>query len=260
MTNDGRAVSLRSGLSMPLVGIGTWRLEGNRGYQAVRHALEVGYRHIDTATMYGNEADVGRALRDSGVPREQIFITTKLPPQRAGQERRTLTESLRALGTEYIDLWLVHWPPSHRANPATWRQFLAVRDAGLVRAVGVSNYSAGQIDELIDATGEAPEVNQIPWSPSRYDAKRLAEHRERGILVEGYSPLRYTDLADPVLAQIATAHGVSPAQVVLAWHVRHGIVVIPKSAAPERIKANLDVFGFVLTPDEMARIDALGRV
>ncbi|HEX6499284.1 MAG TPA: aldo/keto reductase [Micromonosporaceae bacterium] len=258
MTDNDRTVTLRSGLSMPLVGIGTWRLEGEPGYRAVRHALRVGYRHIDTATMYGNEVEVGRALRDSGVPRDQVFITTKLPPERAGQERRTLTDSLRALGTDYIDLWLVHWPPRRRASVTTWQQFLAVRDEGLVRAVGVSNYSPGQIDELLDATNEAPEVNQIPWSPSRYDAKRLSEHRERDIVVEGYSPFRYENLDAPVLVEIAAAHGVTAAQVVLRWHIQHGIVAIPKSATPERIESNLDVFGFALTPDEMARIDALG--
>ena len=127
----------------------------------------MGYRHLDTATMYGNEAEVGHALRDSGLDRSEVFITTKLPPGKAGQERKTLTASLRALGTSYVDLWLVHWPPPARALAPVWREFLTLRGQGLARAVGVSNYSIAQIDTLIQATGEAPAVNQIPWSPAR---------------------------------------------------------------------------------------------
>jgi 2,5-diketo-D-gluconate reductase A len=252
-------VTLPSGVAMPMVGLGTWQLRGQRAYEAVRYALDAGYRHIDTATMYGNEAEIGRALRDSGLPREDVFVTTKLPPGRAGSPRATLMESLRALDTGHVDLWLIHWPPAGRAAPDTWRDLLAARDAGQARAVGVSNYSIGQIDQLIDATGEAPVVNQIPWSPAQYDAKRLAASRERGVVVEGYSPIKGTDLRDRVLVEIASRHGVSVPQVVLRWHLEHGIVVIPKSARPERITSNLDVFGFALAPDEVARIDALAR-
>jgi diketogulonate reductase-like aldo/keto reductase len=244
---------------MPLVGFGTWQLTGRRGYQAVRHALQVGYRHIDTATMYGNEAEVGRALRDSGVPREEVFITTKMPPERAGRVRQTLGDSLRGLGTEYLDLWLIHWPPRGRAAPDAWREFLKARDEGLARAVGVSNYAAGQIDELVRATDAAPEVNQIRWSPSLYDAAVLAENRKRGVVVEGYSPFKTSNLRHPTLTRIAERHGVSPAQVVLRWHIEHEVVVIPKSATPARIALNFDVFGFSLTPEEVAEIDALGH-
>jgi 2,5-diketo-D-gluconate reductase A len=259
MTTDSgdRAVLLAGSIPMPLVGFGTWQVRGRRGYEAVRQALDVGYRHIDTATMYGNEAEVGRAVRDSGIARRKVFLTTKLPPDHAGRERETLARSLQALGTEYVDLWLVHWPPRGGAAPDTWRRFLEARDAGLARAVGVSNYSIAQIDELIAATGEAPAVNQIRWSPRRYDAKRLAESRERGVVVEGYSPLKDTDLSEPVLVEIARAHGVTAAQVVLRWHLEHRIAVIPKSATPERIRSNFDVFGFSLTAQETARIDAL---
>jgi 2,5-diketo-D-gluconate reductase A len=251
-------VKLPGGGSMPLLGFGTWQISGRRAYDAVKHALSVGYRHVDTATMYGNEEQVGRALRDSGVPREEVFVTTKLPPSEVSRARRTIEESLRALGTDHVDLWLIHWPPNGRARPETWRELLAARDEGLARAVGVSNYSTAQLDELIEATGEAPAVNQIRWSPPLYDAATVREHRERGVVLEGYSPFRAGNLRDPVLAEIASAHGVTPAQVVLRWHLEHGIVVIPKSATPERIESNFDVFGFALSGDEVARIDALG--
>ncbi len=254
---DTKTATLRGGVLMPIVGFGTWQVTGRRGYDAIRYALEVGYRHIDTATMYGNESDVGRAARESGLRREEVFITTKLPPERTGREMQTLAASLRALDVSYVDLWLIHWPPRGRASTKVWREFIAARADGRARAIGVSNYSTAQIDELISETGEAPAVNQIPWSPWLHEPERLAEHRERGVVLEGYSPFKRSDLRSPVLAAIAAAHGVSPAQVVLRWHIEHGIVVIPKSSTPERIASNLDIFGFSLTPDEVARIDAL---
>jgi diketogulonate reductase-like aldo/keto reductase len=254
-----RTVKLRGGVEMPMIGFGTWQVSGRKGREATRFALEAGYRHIDTATMYGNETEVGRALGESGIAREDVFITTKLPADRVGRERDTINASLRALGTEYVDLWLVHWPPRGQARPETWRELLAARDDGLARSVGVSNYTTAQIDELIRATGEAPAVNQIPWSPWEHDPARLAEHRERDVVLEGYSPFKRSDLRDPVLARIAESHGVSAAQVVLRWHLEHGIVVIPKSVTPERITSNLDIAGFSLTAKEMAEIDALGR-
>jgi diketogulonate reductase-like aldo/keto reductase len=253
-----RTVILAGGVRLPVVGLGTWQLRGRHAYEAVRFALRTGYRHIDTATIYRNEADIGRALRESGVPREDVFLTTKLPPDRAGRARSTLTASLQALGTDHVDLWLVHWPPGGRAKPETWSDLLAARQDGLARAVGVSNYSTDQIDELLKATSEAPAVNQVPWSPAEHEETVLAESRARGVVVEGYSPLKRTNLRSPVLAEIAAAHRVTPAQVVLRWHLEHGIVVIPKSAHPERMAANLDLFGFSLTADEVAGIDGLG--
>jgi 2,5-diketo-D-gluconate reductase A len=250
---DGSAVAL------PLLGFGTWQLRGDAAYRAVRDALEAGYRHLDTATMYGNEAEVGRALRDSGVPREQVFLTTKLPAERAGEARATLDASRHALGVDAIDLWLIHWPPGQGRSVGVWREFLAAREAGLVRAAGVSNYDATGIDELTAATGERPAVNQIRFGPSLWDPAVIAEHRERGVVVEGYSPFKTTNLHDPVLTRIAAAHGVDPARVVLRWHLQHEIVVIPKSANPERIARNADLDGFTLTGDEMAAIDAMGH-
>ncbi len=254
---DIPVVDLGGGVAMPMVGFGTWQLSGRRGYEAIRTALDVGYRHIDTATMYRNESEVGWAIRDSGLVRGDVFITTKLPPGSAGRARATLSESLTALGTDHVDLWLVHWPPRGRASAPLWREFLALRNEGLCRSVGVSNYSIAQIDELIAATGERPAVNQIPWSPAQYDPALLAAHAGRGVHVEGYSPLKGTRLRDPVLAEIAAKHHVTPAQVVLRWHLELGITVIPKSAHREHIESNLDLFGFSLSPDDMARLSRL---
>jgi diketogulonate reductase-like aldo/keto reductase len=255
--HENAGVDLGRGVTMPLVGLGTWRLSGRRGYEAVRYALEIGYRHIDTATMYRNEAEVGQAVRDSGLGRGAVFVTTKLQPGDAGRERAAIDASLRALGTDYVDLWLVHWPPDRRASPRVWQEFIAVRNEGLARAIGVSNYGIGQIDELADATGERPSVNQIPWSLSRHDPKLLDAMRERGVVVEGYSPLKGTNLRDRTLAEVAARHGVAPAQVALRWHIQHGIPVIPKSANHERMTSNLAVFGFSLSDEDMARLDAL---
>ena len=178
---------LGAGVAMPMVGFGTWRLRGNSAYESARYALETGYRHLDTATMYRNETEVGRAIRDSGVDRREVFITTKLPPGNAGRERATIEASLRDLGTDHVDLWLIHWPPGRGASPRVWEQFIQIREAGLTRAIGVSNYDPAEIDELVRATGQSPAVNQIPWSIPQYDPQVLAAHRERGVLVEGYS-------------------------------------------------------------------------
>ena len=209
--------------------------------------------------MYGNEAEVGHVLASSGLARDEVFITTKMLPGKAGRERATLAASLRALGTDYVDLWLVHWPPPDRMLIPAWREFLALRDEGRARAVGVSNYSLAQIDRLTKATGEAPAVNQITWSPGRYDAALLAGHRERGVAVEGYSPLKRTNLASPALTEIAAAHDATAAQVVLRWNLELGVTVLVKSAQPDRIAANIDVLRFSLSPGEVDRINALSR-
>jgi 2,5-diketo-D-gluconate reductase A len=258
MTETGiPVVDLGGGVTMPMVGFGTWQMQGQIAYEAVRHALQVGYRHIDTATMYRNEDQVGQAIADSGLDRAEVFVTTKLAPGNAGRVRATIAESLKALRTDHVDLWLVHWPPRGRNLVPLWRDFLSVRDDGLTRAVGVSNYSMRQIDDLIEATGQRPAVNQIPWSPSRYDEALLAAHAERGVAVEGYSPLKGTRLRDRTLAEIAAKYGVAPAQVILRWHLEIGVIVIPKSSHPDRIEQNLDLFSFSLTPEEVARINHL---
>jgi 2,5-diketo-D-gluconate reductase A len=259
MSETVPAVPLAGGGTMPLLGFGTWQLTGPTCYDAVRTALDAGYRHLDTATMYRNEAEVGRALRDSGVDRDDVFLTTKLQPRDAGRADRTLAASLTALGVDAVDLWLVHWPPGG-AGEDVWQRFVAAREAGRARAIGVSNYSLDQVDRLTRVSGVTPEVNQVSWAPSRYDAAVEAGHRERGVVLEGYSPFKNTDLGDSVLREVADAHGVTPAQVVLRWHVEHGVVVIPRSATPERIRTNLAIGDFSLTGDEVARIDRLSRV
>src|SRR5215469_7824628 len=251
------ATSLGDGVTMPMVGFGTWSLYGQQAYDAVRCALDAGYRHIDTASVYKNEAEVGHAVRDSGLDRRDVFLTTKLPAGADIRDRATIGDSLRALGSTYVDLLLIHWPPDGRASPAVSEDLLTIRDRGLARAVGVSNYSPGQIDELTRATGEAPAVDQIPWSPRRYDPALLSALRERGVAVEGYSPLKDTDLGATALAEIAARHGVTPAQVVLRWHLEHRITIIPKSAHPDRIVSNFALSGFALTADEMSHLDGL---
>lgn len=252
-------VNLPGGTALPLIGFGTWQLGSGTAYESVRAALEIGYRHVDTATLYQNESDVGRAVKDSGVDREQVFITTKLRPQDAGHARRELESSLRRLGTGYVDLWLIHWPTGHGDLVPAWRELLSAKDAGLALNVGVSNYSPAQIDLLTEATGRRPAVNQIPWSPAQHDAALLEEHRRRGVVVEGYSGLKNTDLRDPVLTEIAQRHGVTPAQVVLRWHLEHDIVILPRSSRRERIVSNFDLGGFDLTAEDVTAIDALTR-
>ena len=252
------AVSLPGGGRMPQVGFGTWKLRNDEARDAVLTALAIGYRHIDTATMYGNEAEIGEALAGSGLDRAELFVTTKIRPTDAGQARAILRQSLRALRTDYLDLWLIHWPPSSRGESRMlWNELLAVQADGLVRDVGVSNYALTELDDVTRATGQAPSVNQIDWGPTLYDQHALAGHAERGIAVEGYSGLKNTDLDEPALAKIAAAHGVSSAQVVLRWHLEHNITVIPKSAQPDRIASNFDLLGFSLTADEVATIDAM---
>jgi diketogulonate reductase-like aldo/keto reductase len=222
---------------------------------ATLRALEVGYRHVDTATAYGNEEQVGQAVARSGVRREDIFVTTKLPPSRAGRERETLEASLNALALDYVDLWLIHWPPSGGARPDVWERLLELRAEALTREVGVSNYSVPQLDDLQRATGQLPAVNQIEWSPPLFNLGLLEAHRRRSVQLEGYSPLLNIDLRDPRLVRIAGSHGVTPAQIVLRWHIEHQVVVIPRSSNQERIAENADIFGFALSPSDVESLD-----
>ena len=257
-TIESESVELAAGTKLPILGFGTWQLRGRSAVDAVMRALDVGYRHIDTATAYGNEEQVGQAVAHADVRREDIFVTTKLPPSRAGRERETLEASLDALAFDYVDLWLVHWPPTGGARPDVWERLLELQAEGLTREVGVSNYSVSQIDELRRATGHLPAVNQIEWSPPLFDPSVLEEHRRRAVQLEGYSPLLNINLRDPRLVEIAGRHGVTPAQVVLRWHVEHQIVAIPRSSNAERIAENADIFGFALTSSEVEILDAFG--
>src|SRR5690348_15165424 len=182
-------VALAGGSRMPLLGFGTWQIKGKDAVRATAAALEAGYRHLDTATVYGNEREVGRALAESGVPRDDVFLTTKCPPNQAGNELETLRQSLDMLGTDHVDLWLIHWPGEGSVNVDMWHRFVEAREQGLARAVGVSNFDVALVDEVTTATGVAPAVNQIEWSPLLFDAKTLAEHRNRDVVLEGYSAL-----------------------------------------------------------------------
>ena len=253
------AAALPSG-NMPLLGFGTWQISSSDATQATAYALEAGYRHIDTATLYRNEAAIGKALASTAVARDLLFVTTKLPPHHAGRERRTLGDSLTKLGLDYVDLWLVHWPPRGGAAPRVWEELIRAQQDGLARAIGVSNYSLGQIDELIHATSVAPQVNQIRWGPPLYDPRMASGLEERGIVLEGYSPFKSTNLHDPTLGAIAKRHDATAAQVIVAWHIAHGFVVIPKSVHPERIIANAAGARIQLTEDEVTAIDGLSRV
>ncbi len=249
------SVELPSGQRMPLLGFGTWQITGADATRTAAAALRAGYRHIDTATMYGNEAEIGRALVDSDVDRSDVFVTTKLPGNGADDPAGTLTQSLQRLQTPYVDLWLIHWPTGddHRV----WGALAAARDSGSVRDIGVSNFSLEQLDELI-AQGPTPAVNQIRWSPLLFDAAVLAGHRERGVVLEGYSALRGGTLEHPVILEIAQRVGRTAAQVILRWHLQHDVVVIPKSNDEQRIIDNAAVGDFELSVDDMASLDGLG--
>jgi diketogulonate reductase-like aldo/keto reductase len=251
-------LSLSNGGRMPLLGFGTWQIKGAEATRAVATALEAGYRHLDTALVYGNEAEVGTGLAESGLSRSDVFLTTKCPPNRAGSGLDTVRESLDRLQTDYLDLWLIHWPGEGSANSDLFGEFVEAREAGLVRDIGVSNYDGALIDEVTKATGVTPAVNQIEWSPLLFDAEVVEDHRARGIVVEGYSALRGGTLEHPTIVGIAERLGRTPAQVIIRWHLQHEIVVIPKSVNADRIRANADVAGFSLTDEDMAALDALG--
>jgi len=251
-------VTLSAGGRMPLLGFGTWQIKGDDAVRATARALEAGYRHLDTATVYGNEREVGRALAESGVSRDEVFLTTKCPPNRSGRELETLHQSLDLLRTDHVDLWLIHWPGEGSANQELWAAFVDARESGLARDIGVSNFDASLIDEVTGAANVAPAVNQIEWSPLLYDAETLAAHRSRDIALEGYSALRGGTLDHPAILGIAERHERTPAQVIIRWHLQHRIVVIPKSVNADRIRSNADVGGFALTDEDMAALDGLG--
>lgn len=252
--NDGRAI--------PQVGYGCWQISDEQAPDLVGQALKAGYRLIDTAAAYGNEVGVGKGLRASGLPPEDIFLTTKLWNDRQGPDAaKAFEESRTKLGLEYVDLYLIHWPcPQRRLFVETWKTMIALREEGKVRSIGVSNFTDEHLAILVGETGVTPTVNQIELHPyfQRTDARATDE--TRGIVTESWSPLgRGQELKDPVIDAIAKAHGRTPAQVVLRWHVQIGCVVIPKSANPHRIVENISLFDFELSDNDMKKIDALDR-
>jgi 2,5-diketo-D-gluconate reductase A len=260
-TNEIPNVPLRGGSEIPQLGFGVFQVPPAETAEIVRRALLAGYRHIDTAAAYGNEAGVGQAVRAAGLPRDEVFITTKCPNDDHGYERatRALEASLEWLEMEHVDLYLIHWPvPAHDRYVETWQAFIDLQKAGLAREIGVSNFQPAHLERVIRETGVTPAVNQIELHPYLQQTELRREHDELGIVTEAYSPLAQGRvLDDPAITAIAATHGKTPAQVVIRWHLQLGNVVIPKSVTQERIEENRDVFDFALNDDEMAAIAAL---
>ncbi|MBB3039344.1 aldo/keto reductase [Hoyosella altamirensis] len=249
------------GNSIPQLGFGVWQVPDEEAYTSVASALEAGYRSIDTARIYDNEAGTGRAIRESGIDRGEIFVTTKLWNEDQGTDRtlRAFDDSLTRLGLDYVDLYLIHWPkPAEDLYVETFRAFQKIKAEGRARSIGVSNFQIPHLQRLIDETGEVPAINQIELHPRFSQEELRAFHAEHGILTEAWSPLgQGTILEDPVLTEIASAAGKTVAQVILRWHLQLGNVVIPKSVTPRRIRENLDVFDFELSDEQVGAITAL---
>jgi 2,5-diketo-D-gluconate reductase A len=258
LTPDGTARVLSDGSEMPLLGLGVWQVkEGREAEDAVRWALELGYRHIDTAQAYGNERSVGRGLRDSGVAREEIFVATKFYPRaRSGDPAAELEGSLRRLGLDHVDLYLIHWP---EGGPTwAWPGMQQALERGLARSIGISNFNVAEMDTLLAEADAPPVVNQIQFSPFKYRRALLEACEERAIALEPYSPLtRGRNLGDRRLAEIASRYEKTPAQVLVRWCIERGLPVIPKSKSRERIEENGQVFDFSLSDEDMAALDAL---
>jgi diketogulonate reductase-like aldo/keto reductase len=255
---------LNDGASLPVIGFGTYPMTGGAAVDAGVAALDAGYRLVDTAVNYENEADVGEALRRSGVPRDEIVVTSKLPGRHHAYADAIAStkESLQRLGLDHLDLHLIHWPnPDRDLYAQAWQALVELQAQGLVRSIGVSNFTAEHLDRIIAETGVTPAVNQIELHPACPQEQMRRANAARGIRTEAWSPLgkREAPFAEPAVARAAERHGVTPAQVILRWHLQLGTVPIPKSATPERQRENLDVFGFELDDDEVAAITALGR-
>jgi diketogulonate reductase-like aldo/keto reductase len=255
---DERTCALADGNELPMLGLGVWQTsKGPECVDAVRWALELGYRHIDTAQAYGNEESVGQALRESGVPREDVFVTTKFYPAR--KDPAAMAErSLKRLGIDYVDLYLIHWP---RGGPTwAWSGMERARERGYARSIGVSNFSVGELDQVLAAGTTAPVVNQVQFSPFEYRLGLLEACRTRGVALESYSSLGTgRHLRDDTVRRIAERLGRTPAQVLLRWCVQRGVPVIPKSTHRDRIEENARIFDFMLSDEDMAALDALDR-
>lgn len=253
-------IRIADGVEMPGFGLGLYKAKaGEEVYRAVRSALDVGYRHIDTATFYGNEKDVGLAIRDSGIPREEVFVATKLWPTDFVQAEETFEKSLALLGTGYIDLYMLHWPGTDKVlRYRTWDTVLGLREKGLIHAAGVSNFTADQLSNLKEKTGEFPANDQVelhPWFQQR-ELRKFC--RKNGISITAWGPIFHGHLSEePLMEKIGKHYGKTAAQVTLRWHIQNGIVVIPKSVHQDRILSNADIFDFMLSQEDMQSIGAL---
>ncbi|MFD4420564.1 aldo/keto reductase [Agromyces sp. NPDC058484] len=258
-------IQLNDGFSIPQLGFGVFKVDPNETERIVSDALEVGYRHIDTARIYGNEAGVGRAVADSGLPREELFITTKLWNDDQGTQSAfdAFDASLDRLGLDYVDLYLIHWPaPANDRYVETWRAFEQIRESGRVRSIGVSNFLAPHLERLIDETGTVPAVDQIELHPQHQQPETAAFAEAHDIAIQAWGPLgqgKYPLLELPEVTDAASTHDVTPAQVVIRWHLQRGHILFPKSNRRERMAENFDVFGFELTSAEVDAITALER-
>ena len=261
MTTPVPNVPLRGGTDIPQLGFGVFQVPPEDTAAVTARALEAGYRHIDTAAAYRNEAGVGEALRASGLGRDEVFITSKCWNDDHGREpaKRALHASLERLGADRLDLYLIHWPaPAQDRYVETWRAFAELQSEGLVREIGVSNFQPAHLQRIVDETGVTPAVNQIELHPRLQQAELRREHERLGIVTEAWSPLAQGEvLDDPAIVRIARAHGRTPGQVVIRWHLQLGNVVIPKSVTPARIDENFDVFGFELGSEDLEAIAAL---
>jgi diketogulonate reductase-like aldo/keto reductase len=247
---------------MPLLGLGTWQVpQGRIGIETVKYALKVGYRLIDTASIYGNEREVGQGVRESGVPRRDVFVTTKLWNSDHGYDRavKACDRSLKLLGLEYIDLYLIHWPVTG-ARKETWDALVTLRREGKCRSIGVSNYTTRHLNELMSTSPVMPSVDQVEFHPFLYQRNLLEFCKEKNIAVEAYRPLaRASRLNHPVLLEIAQRYSRTPAQIMIRWSLQHDLIVIPKSVKPERITENSMVFDFTIRGDDMKRLDELNE-
>jgi len=258
-------ITLNDGHRIPQLGFGVFKVDPDETERIVSDALEVGYRHIDTAAVYGNELGVGRAIESSGIPRDELFITTKLWNSDQGTESAydAIDLSLEKLGLEQVDLYLIHWPrPDLDRYSESWLALEQIRDDGKTRSIGVSNFHRAHLERIISDSGTVPAVDQIELHPAFAQRELRAFSEPLGILTEAWGPLgqgKYDLFGEAAVADAAAAHGVTPAQVVIRWHLQQGIIVFPKSNSRERMAENFDVFGFELTAAEVAAIDALDR-
>lgn len=260
-TESVPVVTLRDGAKIPQMGFGVFQVPPEDTAAVVDKALATGYRHVDTAAAYENEAGVGHALRASGLDRGDVFITTKCFNDDHGYEQatRALRASLDRLEMDYVDLYLIHWPvPSQDRYVETWKAFIEAQEQGLVRSIGVSNFQPAHLERLVQETGVTPSVNQVELHPRLGQPGLRRTHADLGLVTEAWSPLAQGEvLDDPVITSIAEAHERTPGQVVLRWHIQLGNVVIPKSVTPDRIQQNLHVFDFELSDEEMSEIESL---